>query len=494
MHSDTEERCGTENAGVQSPAVPAIYGPEASRIDGKRQDRLRAKPTGKTVLEAAKDRLEIAFRDFDNVLVAFSCGKDSGVCLNLAYDFAKERGLLHKLAFYYEDYEAGYSFTHAYAQRMFDALHDVRRFWLCLPISAACSVSMHQTRWTPWHPDEKAIWVRPMPDGDYVINQDNCPYPFVLNTKGFDARIQFAEWFAKVHGKTAVVIGIRADESLTRRSIFTSQHRVKMHKGLTYTTEVDERTMNFYPIYDWKTEDIWVANAKFGWDYNKAYDLFYQSGMSIDQMRIASPFHQSGQDNLKLFRVIDQHSWGKMVSRVNGVNFTGIYGGTTAMGWKTITKPSHFTWKQYAEFLIETLPGDAKKKLLFHLARFAKMWNEKGYGRNPRVIKAMRDEGIEVENTHEISNLCKKPDIYEIVRIKGDFPDELKGSYSTPFRHCPSWKAVCITIMKNDFALTYMGCSRTKDMNVSRQRALDKYAARKAKMQNAVEEMESEDE
>jgi predicted phosphoadenosine phosphosulfate sulfurtransferase len=211
-------------------------------------------------------------------------------------------------------------------------------------------------------------------------------------------------------------------------------------------------------------------------------------------MRIASPFHQSGQDNLKLFRVIDQHSWGKMVSRVNGVNFTGIYGGTTAMGWKSITKPPHFTWKQYAEFLIETLPGDAKKKLLFHLARFEKIWSEKGYGRNPRVIQMMRDDGIEIENTGQISNLCKKPDVYEIVKIKSGFPDETKSSYSTPFRHCPSWKAVCITIMKNDFALTYMGCSRTKDMNVSRQRALDKYAARKAKMQNVVDEMESEDE
>ena len=494
MYSADEERCDAEAAGLQSANMQALQRTEAGRTAVKRQDRLRATKTARTVLEAAHERLDVAFRDFDNVLVAFSCGKDSGVVLNLTYQYAKDRGLLHKLAFYYEDYEAGYSFTHEYAQRMFANLTDVRRYWLCLPISAACSVSMHQTRWTPWDKNDKHIWVRPMPEGDYVIHEDNCPYPFVKNTKGFDARIQFAEWFSKVNGPTAVLIGIRADESLTRRAIFTSQRRKKMHKGLTYTTTVDERTVSFYPIYDWKTEDIWVANAKFGWDYNKAYDLYYQAGLTIDQMRIASPFHQSGQDNLKLFRVIDQHSWGKMVGRVNGVNFTGIYGGTTAMGWKSITKPPHFTWKQYAEFLIETLPGDAKKKLLHHLARFKQMWADKGYGRNPRVIQAMREEGIELENTKQISNLCKKADIYEIVKIKSDFPDELKGSYSTPFRHCPSWKAVCITIMKNDYALQYMGCSRTKDMNVSRQRALDKYAARKAKMQNAIDELENEDE
>ncbi len=38
---------------------------------------------------------------------------------------------------------------------------------------------------------------------------------------------------------------------------------------------------NFYPIYDWKVEDIWTAYGKFGWDYNKLYDLFYQAGVSL---------------------------------------------------------------------------------------------------------------------------------------------------------------------------------------------------------------------
>ncbi len=50
----------------------------------------------------------------------------------------------------------------------------------------------------------------------------------------------------------------------------------------------------------------------------------YQAGLTIDQMRVASPFHQAGQDNLKLYRVIDPKSWGKMVGRVNGCNFGGI--------------------------------------------------------------------------------------------------------------------------------------------------------------------------
>lgn len=422
------------------------------------------------VLQATEKRLELIFKDFDNVLVAFSCGKDSGVLLSLAYKYASEHNLLHKLAFYYEDYEAGYKYTSEYAERVFRDLKVDRKYWLCLPISAACSVSMYEPRWIPWDPDKKDIWVRPMPIGEYVVHHENCPYPFVKGTKGFDARIQFSEWFASQHGNTAVLIGLRAQESLTRRAIFTSQHRRFMHKGLVYSKKLQDNLCNFYPLYDWQTEDIWRCNAKFGFDYNKIYDLYYQAGLNVDQMRVASPFHQSGQNDLKLYRVIDPHGWGKMVGRVNGCNFGGIYGGTSAMGWKKITKPAHFTWKQYAEFLISTLPEVVKKNFLKHLTRLMKSWEEEGYGRNPQVIKRMQEEGILIENTHVRCKKCTKPNIYEIVKIKSGFPDETKVHAN--FRICPSWKSVCITIMKNDWTCTYMGASRTKDQNLKKRNAL----------------------
>jgi predicted phosphoadenosine phosphosulfate sulfurtransferase len=87
---------------------------------------------------------------------------------------------------------------------------------------------MYEPRWIPWDKDKKDIWTRSMPEYDYVVNEDNCPFEFVKGTKGFDTRIHFSTWFSGKYGKTAVLIGLRAQESLTRRGIFTSQHRKHM--------------------------------------------------------------------------------------------------------------------------------------------------------------------------------------------------------------------------------------------------------------------------
>lgn len=421
------------------------------------------------VYDLARDRLELIFRDFEHVLVAFSCGKDSGVLLNMAYQYAKHSNQLEKLAFYYEDYEADYKYTHEYAERMFTDLDVRRKYWLCLPISAACSVSMQQSRWIPWDQDKKDIWVREMPTLNCVVNEFNCQYEFIKGTKGFDARIQFSTWFGKKYGKTAVLIGIRADESLTRRAIITSKNRKFMHKNLPYSKVMDENTCNFYPIFDWKTSDIWVCNYKYKFDYNKIYDLYYQAGLSIDEMRVASPFHASGQDSLRLYKVIDPHTWGKMVGRVNGVNFTGIYGGTTAMGWKSITKPEHFTWQQYAEFLLSTLPDDTRKKYEEKIAKSKWHWNVQGGARSPEFIEQLEKEGWKIRRTYKAANRGHRKD--ELIYI-----DEMRDDTNVPeFKRAPSWKRVCVAIMKNDTSCLSMGFKRTADQNILRQKALEKY-------------------
>ena len=128
-------------------------------------------------------------------------------------------------------------------------------------------------------------------------------------------------------------------------------------------------------------------------------------------------------------------------SRTPASVLSKIHYGTSTSGFETVTDSSTETG------------------LAPNIARFEKSWSEKGYGRNPDVIRQMESEGIEIENTHKTSKLCTKPGLYEIVKIKNGIPDDTGIS---DFRHCPSWKAICITILKNDFTLQYMGVSKSK--------------------------------
>ena len=111
------------------------------------------------------------------------------------------------------------------------------------------------------------------------------------------------------------------------------------------------------PIYDWSLSDVWHANYKFGYDYNRLYDLYYMAGLKPDQMRVASPFNDYAKDSLHLYRVIDPEIWAKLVGRVQGANFGAIYGRTKAMGYRNLTLPAGHTWESYTKFLLSTLPA-----------------------------------------------------------------------------------------------------------------------------------------
>jgi len=315
------------------------------------------------VYQAAQQRLEYIFSEFENVLIAFSGGKDSSVLLNMAYDYAKEHGCLERVSMYHLDYEAQYQMTTDYVADTFNSFPGIGKYWLCLPLGAQCACRIDGDTWIPWAKQDRDIWVRDMPDNPYVINEDNVPFPFYAGQRDYEVQDNFGYWFSEQHGKTAVLIGIRADESLDRYRTIKGNNHVNTYRDTNYIYWRKDLTYVCYPIYDWTVNDIWTYNAKFQKPYNKLYDLYYQAGLNVDQMRVASPFNDCAMNTLALYKVIDPQNWGRMTGRVNGVNMAGLYGGTTAMGWKSITKPKHFTWKEYCNFLLNTLPGRCQESL-----------------------------------------------------------------------------------------------------------------------------------
>lgn len=417
------------------------------------------------VYEALIQRLDFVFSEFDKVVVSFSGGKDSGVLLSITMDYAKRTGNLGRLAVYHMDYEAQYTKTTEYVDRVFNSLPDgVDGFRVCLPVKAQCSTSMFQAYWQPWKLSEKDIWCRPMPT-KHVINEDNFPWNFDYEISDYEFNIEFGK-AVYPDKKVCFLIGIRTQESLNRWRTMNRRIAANEYKGQNYTTVITDKLVNAYPLFDWAVEDVWTANARFGYDYNKVYDLMYLAGVPLSKMRVASPFNDCAQDALKLYKVLEPDTWGLLVGRVNGVNFTGLYGGTTAMGWKKITKPAHFTWKQYMYFLLDTLPEETRKNYLYKLGVSIKFWKERGGCLSDETIKELRDAGVNIEvSDHTNYKTSKKP-------VRMDYLDDIDIK---EFREIPTYKRMCICIIKNDHLCKYMGFSLTKDEMKRRKAIQEKY-------------------
>ena len=242
------------------------------------------------VYNASIERIDYIFKNFDRIYLSFSGGKDSGVMLNLTLQYMRENNIKEKMGIMILDNEANYThsldFMHKIIRENLDLL-DV--YWCCLPITLPCTVSSFMTEWQCWGEDDKDRWIRPMPKDDYIVNIDNHKFDFFEENMMYDKFWDnFGDWYAQ--GKRcACLIGIRTDESLNRfRSLMND--RKQMLDGNIWTKKNTKFVYNCYPIYDWKTDDIWIANGKFEWDYNELYDIFWKAGLSVGQMRVASPF------------------------------------------------------------------------------------------------------------------------------------------------------------------------------------------------------------
>lgn len=393
------------------------------------------------VLEAAIDRFAFMFREFDQVYLSVSGGKDSSVMMQLARRVAEDLDASFDILFV--DLEAQYKATIEQMQTLIDNSEHVLgdMYWVCLPLSLRNAVSQIQPKWTCWNRDEREKWVREPPDTEYVLTEGNHPFGFFEPRMEFEEFIdEFARWFANKHGGvTGAGIAIRSNESLNRFRSLISDTKQR-YDGKNWTTQVrvnDEylAVYNAYPIYDWTVEDVWGFVSKYDLPYNDVYELLWKNGVPLSKQRICQPYGDDQRNGLDQFRALEPETWEKVLNRVSGVNFGNIYARTSLLGEFGSEKPDHLSWEEYAVFLLESV-GLYCPELRDH-------YTEKIEG----FIEWYED--IEYEDTGWTEEMGVD-----------DFPDAHPDDKDK--QGYPSWERIAWAIERNDFWMKRLGFNQTK--------------------------------
>jgi predicted phosphoadenosine phosphosulfate sulfurtransferase len=209
-------------------------------------------------------------------------------------------------------------------------------------------------------------------------------------------------------------VGIRTDESLNRYRTIASDEKARWG-GKAWTTTIRPNVVNVYPVYDWRTEDLWTYHARYrDRPHNRLYDLMYKAGLTIHQMRICQPYGDDQRKGLWLFHLIEPDTWARIVARVNGANSGALYvqesGNIT--GYRRVSKPPQHTWRTFADLLVRSMPPRTREHYENKIALFIRWWSAKGYA-----------SGIPDEAPYEIEARRRAPSWRRIVKslLRNDY-------------------------------------------------------------------------
>lgn len=394
------------------------------------------KRLNKSVLQAAQERIAYCFDRFEKIYVSFSGGKDSTVMTHLVLEEAIKRG--RKVGVLFIDWECQFTMTIDHIRKVMKLYKDhIQPFWISLPILTNNACSMFEPLWKSWDKDKKDLWVRSKEPGS--ISHEML-LPFYYDGMTFEEFVPlFGKWFSEGMD-TCCFVGIRTQESLNRfRTLFREK---PMYEGNRFSTNVVDNVWNFYPIYDWQTEDIWSYFGKTGKLYNKLYDRMHQAGLSIHQMRIDEPFGDEARKGLWLYQVIEPQMWAKFVARMSGINSGALYCSErgNVLGNQKISLPPGHTWQSFTNLLLNSMPPKTGEHYKNKIAVYLKWYRDRGY-----------ENGI--------------PD-------QGDWKLEQMGKI-------PAWRQIAKTLLRNDYWCRNLGFGVTKS------KAYTKYLDLMRKRRNA---------
>ena len=374
------------------------------------------------VLAAARRRIGLALDATERAYIAFSGGKDSTVLFHLVMEAAIPRG--RKVAVMISDLEAQYAGTVSHVRRMVDMYRDhIELHWMCLPVNLRNAVTNYEPQWQAWDPAKRDLWVREQPE-DAITDPDFYPW-FQPGMEFEELVVLFGQWYGQ-GALTAGFVGIRAQESLNRyMAVAGWEKRDLMLNGWRWTTNVVDQVYNTYPLYDWKSEDIWRYHGMYpDKPHNPIYDKMQMAGVPLSQQRLCQPYGDDQRKGLWLYHILEPETWPKLIARVNGANYGSLYAAEQGniLGQGKIKLPPGHSWQSFTNLLLQSLPKASRDHFIENFKRFITGWKRRGY------------------------------DV-----IPDEAPPELEANC-----WAPSWRRMCKCLLRNDWWCKGLGFTQPK--------------------------------
>lgn len=324
---------------------------------------------GKSVVEAARERIAFIFDQFEDIHISISGGKDSTVLAHLALTEAQRRG--RRVGVFFLDEEVVYQATIDQVDYIMEdmAPGHVIPLWLQMEFNLTNATSLTETQFVPWQSGMHDVWMRPKKS--YAIKfpmWDRSTEIVADRNKGFGFYDVFTN-FERCYHNTAFLVGLRGTESPNRwRTV--SKYPVVIGGQTIYWGTAKADNFSLYPLYDWNFHDVWKYIAEQKLRYHHIYDYQFRKGYPLREMRISSLIHEKSFKALVDLPEFEPDTYNRLIKRAKGIVLAQETGKKAKL-FRAQKLPKNFTsWRDYRNFLIATHPDPEKCDIMAR--RFAK--------------------------------------------------------------------------------------------------------------------------